>query len=635
LALEWLLTYASPKSAAVLLYLHMSGLGPLLGSGFWLMASERFDPRTAKRRFGQIQGAGTAGGLVGGLMAERVGALFGIAALLPALALLNFLCAWVVRRLAREGGTRDRVEAGSDLVPIAPRSGFRVLAEAPYLRNVAALVVVGTMSTALLDYAFKAEAVGQFGQGNGLIRFFAVYYAVISLVTFSTQTFASRPALERFGLATAASTPAAASLFGAAGSLLAPGLPSIAITRGGESVLRSALFRASYEQFYTPIPPAEKRVAKAIIDVGFDRFGEVMGAAFVGIVLLVLPSSPSVVIVILSAVIVSSAIAVLIARRLNRSYVETLENSLLSRAVEIDLSEIVDLTTRSTVLRTLAQSRGSMDADIQPMVSSRVTDRDSRIRDDELQKIVRLRSRDRREILSVLRGEESLKPALVPHVIGLLARDDVAQDAVRALSKVAEGHVGELVDRLIDPNEDFAVRRRLPRVFSVCVSQRAVDGLMLGLDDLRFEVRFQCGRSLAAIVEKSPIARIDSDRVRAVVLREVAVSRSVWESRRLLDQVEAGEEASFTAELVRHRADQSLVHVFTLLSLILPREPLLVAVRGLHSEDENLQATALEYLERILPPAIRDGLWPFLEDRGRSGLRGRSRQTSSGRISRS
>ena len=78
-----------------------------------------------------------------------------------------------------------------------------------------------------------------------------------------------------------------------------------------------------------------------------------------------------------------------------------------------------------------------------------------------------------------------------------------------ALRKVAEERVGELIDALVDPNQPFAVRRRLARVFSVCVSQRAADGLLLGLDDLRFEVRFQCARSLAAILEKNPRVRID------------------------------------------------------------------------------------------------------------------------------
>src|SRR3990170_2029194 len=75
LVLEWRLTYTAPNLAAVLVYLHISGLGPILGSGFWLVATERFDPRTAKKKFGQIAGGGTFGGLLGGLLAERVAVL--------------------------------------------------------------------------------------------------------------------------------------------------------------------------------------------------------------------------------------------------------------------------------------------------------------------------------------------------------------------------------------------------------------------------------------------------------------------------------------------------------------------------------------------------------------------------------
>jgi len=60
---------------------------------------------------------------------------------------------------------------------------------------------------------------------------------------------------------------------------------------------------------------------------------------------------------------------------------------------------------------------------------------------------------------------------LVAHVIPLLAWDPVADDAVKALRRVAERHVGELVDALVDPAQDFAIRRRLPRVLVACQSQ--------------------------------------------------------------------------------------------------------------------------------------------------------------------
>ena len=67
-----------PKTIACLVYLQVSGVGPILGSGFWLIASERFNPRSAKQSFGGITAAGTLGGLAGGLLAERVAAVLGM-----------------------------------------------------------------------------------------------------------------------------------------------------------------------------------------------------------------------------------------------------------------------------------------------------------------------------------------------------------------------------------------------------------------------------------------------------------------------------------------------------------------------------------------------------------------------------
>jgi hypothetical protein len=132
---------------------------------------------------------------------------------------------------------------------------------------------------------------------------------------------------------------------------------------------------------------------------------------------------------------------------------------------------------------------------------------------------------------------------------------------------------------------------------------------MLALDDARFEVRFHSGRSLVAIVEKNALVRIPRERMFDLVRREVAVSRPVWESHFLLDEADA---VQFDAALER-RASQSLAHVFTLLSLVLPAVPLHVAYHGLQAGDAGLRGTALEYLEGVLPPDIRQRLWPFLD----------------------
>jgi len=615
--LEWMLTYKAASLAAVVVYLHISGIGPLLGSGFWLISSERFDPRTAKRRFGQIAGAGTLGGLLSALVAERVAALFGVTAMLPVLGVLHLVSAWQVRRLAlpsEAAGTHKATSAETfrSLADAPGRSGLRVIAEAPYLRYLAALVLLGTTSAALVDYLFKMEAVRTFGRGDMLLRFFAVYYAATSLITFVVQMSSSRYVLERFGLAMTTSTPSFALLAGSLSGLVGPGLGSMVMARGSESVFRGSLFRAGYELFYTPIPADDKRAAKSIIDVAFDRLGDALGGGLVRLVLFVAPAAMYS--TILSLGIACSAAAIAAASRLNRGYIDTLEKSLLNRAVEIDWSDLQDGTSRTLMVRTLGLTRpdfgppepddeGPAGGPAYPPV------------DPEIQEVLWLRSRDRDQVVKVLHREEGLTAALVPHAIPLLAWDPVAADAVFALRKIAEYRIGALIDALIDPTTDFAVRRRLARVFSVCVSQRAADGLLLGLEDLRFEVRFQCGISLSSLLEKNPRIQIDSERIFNVVMREVAVGRPVWESRRLLDELDVQDTVSFVDEFVRNRAGQSLAHVFTLLSVVLPREPLQIAFRSLYTDDRNLQGTALEYLEGVLPPPIRERLWPFLEDR--------------------
>ena len=95
---EWAVRFRAPAATATLLFLHTSAMGPLLTSGFWLIASESFEPRTAKRRFGQITGAGTVGGLLGALVSERVAATLGAPAMLLVLGAVQLLTVWLFSR---------------------------------------------------------------------------------------------------------------------------------------------------------------------------------------------------------------------------------------------------------------------------------------------------------------------------------------------------------------------------------------------------------------------------------------------------------------------------------------------------------------------------------------------------------
>jgi hypothetical protein len=620
---DWALMSWAPKLAAQALYLQISGLGPMLGSGFWLIVTEHFDPHTARRTFGRIGAAGTVSGLASALLVIVLPDIIAVRFLFPLLIGLNLVCAWQARVLAMtrlrsapprpEAADEEAMQVGSmldttaHLAATSPRSGMRVLTGQPYLRNLAAFVLLSTMGATLIDYLFKAQAVTAVGREENLLRFFAIYYAATALLALIVQLFASVPALTKLGLGLTTSTPPLALCVGGLGALAWPGLWSVVAARGGESVFRGSLFRSGYEVFYTPVLPEDKRAAKSLIDVGFDRLGDALGAGLISLAIL-LPLTRQYH-TILALAIASGGLALVVAQRLNRGYIDALERSLVNRAVALDLSNIEDITTRTAVFRTRQLTMSLATGPVSPGEIAAQTA--AAIDDTDVQQIVALRSRNRDRVVHVLRDDQGLAAPLVPHVIPLLAWDAVAEEAVRALRKVAEERLGTLTDALLDPNQPFAVRRRLARVFSICVSQRSVEALLLALDDQRFEVRFQCGRSLSAIVAKNALVRIDRERIFEVVRREVTVSRPVWQGQRLLDAI-ADEKASFVDDFIKDRAGQSLAHVFVLLSLVLPSTPLQIAYRGLHTTDPELRGTALEYLEGVLPRDIRDRLWPFL-----------------------
>jgi ATP/ADP translocase len=634
---EWGLSYRYPGLTAVLVYLHMAGLAGVLISGFWSVVNERYDPRSAKRQVGRIAGGATLGGLVGGLLAERVAAIFSVAFMFPVLSLLHLFCAWIVYRLQPAKPASRRPAIPNRAGPAGADSILNILKKAPYLQNLAALVLLATISGVAVDYVFKAQATQTFGRGESLLRFFAFYYTALGVGTFLVQTAFTRLSLENLGIAKTVGLLPMAFAAGGAGALVAPGLATAGLARGLGAVVHDSLFRSGYELLYAPIPAGEKRATKSLVDVGVGRVGDFLGG---GIVRLILEIAPAVAVSAILSVGVSLAlVGIWVASRLNRGYIISLERNLLNRAEDLDFSDIQNGLTRSTILRALGpaseppslakrefvsgsgmriyKTSPELPA-LQPPVPEEpaaATAPSPAPLDPVSQQILALRSGDLEKTRQALGSREVVNPALVPHVIPLLAWDEVFPLALTVLRQVAPGATGQLVDVLLDPDQPFAVRRRIPRVFTASPSQRAADGLLLGLADRRFEVRFQCGCVLEYLLSKNPGIEIPGGKVVEAVAREVKVGKKVWESHRLLDRAEEVTGSSFVDDSLRDRADRNLEHVFRLLSFILPKEPLRVAYRGLHTDDAQLRGTALEYLETVLPVEIRDRLWPFLEDR--------------------
>jgi HEAT repeat protein len=335
-------------------------------------------------------------------------------------------------------------------------------------------------------------------------------------------------------------------------------------------VLRNSLFRSAYELLYTPLAPERKRPAKALLDVGADRVGTIAGSVVVMLVLL-LPAARATGTLLALACGLAAA-TLMLTRRLQKGYVRALADSLHTGTVRLDAIDVVDQTTRAAL------------AGAEAAVPARARPADEAV-PSWLDAAAHLRSRDPARVRAVLDGEASLPPQLISLVVPLLADDELFTEAVRALRRAGGRCTGQLVDVLLDREEDPIVRRRVPRVLKAVPSQRAVDGLLTALRDERFDVRYRSAQALVRLHQRDASLTIPSAEVFAVAQRELAAGRS---------------------------SPRGLEHVFGLLSLSLPGEPLAVALRAWHSGDPMLRGTALEYLENVLPAAVWASLWPWL-----------------------
>jgi HEAT repeat protein len=210
---------------------------------------------------------------------------------------------------------------------------------------------------------------------------------------------------------------------------------------------------------------------------------------------------------------------------------------------------------------------------------------------------------------------QPIAAAQIEPTIELLAWDEVAPQAIRALRAVARTETAVFVRHLLDPEEDFAVRRRLVTVLAASRSSEAFEGLFEAMRDRRFEVRYRAARALSYLAGEIPGLQIDRDRVFDVVLREMAVERGIWETRQLIDLPD-DDTSPMEAEVLRGRTSRSLEHLFTLLSLVLPPETVRLAFHSLHTDDRYLRGTALEYLQTVLPEAVWQKLRVFLDEGG-------------------
>jgi hypothetical protein len=236
--------------------------------------------------------------------------------------------------------------------------------------------------------------------------------------------------------------------------------------------VRGSFFLSSYELFYTPLPAGQKRAAKPIIDVGVDRLGDALGGIAVQAALWLVPAliTP----LPLMASFATAIVAFAVTRLLHSGYLGTLKSSLRERASELSIEELEDDATRTIFLASVpgldvsrilesslavteGRTRDAGDSGQDAARRSREAQSEDRTPasvpppDPAAARVRDLRSADPVRVRAALLRAGPLDDAAVAPAIALLAWDEVAEEAIRALREVAPHHTGQLVDALLSP----------------------------------------------------------------------------------------------------------------------------------------------------------------------------------------
>jgi ATP/ADP translocase len=612
LAVLWPL--ATRLDSAVVAFYLWTTLGTLLlTSGFWVVISEQFPLRGAKRLFGLIGAGGTAGAMVMGSALVWLTRTAKFSWLIPGLIGLLVLFAITQQFMPRPEATT--VPEGGRASNSSTADSLAAVWRSPHLQTVAMIVFAVGVATTLLDYQFKELARESFHTTQGLTGFFGAFYGWTGGVALLLQLTLVARLLAVAGVAWTLALLPLTLVFGSLGLLLAPTLILVTAVRGADASLRKSLYRSALEVLYVPVPSLLRRKTKTFIDSVVDSLAEGLGAAivFFWVTSSGLPSR------YLSVFIIGLAGSLLyLSRRMGRQYFSTvirqlqvsgLEAEKPAAAARLEGRDLLSGTFTRLDIRSLVDERSLQAAAPEAEVES--TEAGAPADDDVLS---RLRSRDLETVARTLEATTRWDESHIPELARLLARDLLLDKVVTAFTTIGEPAVPQLARLLRDESTDFVIRRRVPRVLSRLGGPDADDALLDALSSNRFEIRY---RAAIALVYRRRDGRPRSQRdekpiVWEAIRSEVSRGRPVWEIQKLLDG--EPDENDLVTKRIGIRGELSLEHTFRLLSLVLEPEVVRAAFHGIVLDNEQLKSFALEYLEQVLPAGIRERLWPFIGD---------------------
>ena len=328
-----------------LLYVWMEVITVITVLQFWLLASDVFDSRQAKRLFPMIGGGGSFAAMLVGSQLKPFTKAYGSDML------LWLVCGLLLVRVCRVGS--DNPAASGTVSPSPRRAAMKPGRKpfGPYLRVIALLVVSASVVATVVDYQFKIISSSALRTEGDLIGFFGQFYAVTGLSTLVLQFVFARPLLNRFGVDIALMLLPLSLGFSSIAIMVWPVMASAVLGKFADQTFRFTLHNGGMELLWLPVTRQRRRDAKPVINGTLKSAAE--GLSGIGIFTLV----KFIAVAQLSYVAAAfTGLWIFTLARLRKLYVRELQSALAKRQVPPEDLEISskDAVTVAVIDRALA-----------------------------------------------------------------------------------------------------------------------------------------------------------------------------------------------------------------------------------------------------------------------------------------
>ena len=204
-----------------------------------------------------------------------------------------------------------------------------------------------------------------------------------------------------------------------------------------------------------------------------------------------------------------------------------------------------------------------------------------------------------------------VSPGAVDALIEALRNPAIGDEAAEALARYGNDVVPTLQARLLDDAVPLDVRREIPIALVRIGSAEAGHALIEALLQGDATVRYRVIASLNKLRRLHPEVTIDRGLVELLLAAEIAGHYRSYQVLGALRPSLADEDS--VVQAVRQSMDQELERIFRLMSLLFPDADLQDAYVGLRSTNPTIRANALEFLDNVLAPALRQLIVPVLD----------------------